>query len=75
MTHVVEVTHTGGPAAQVVVLAFVSSDIEGAPLQSLFAFDRIELAEGERRRLRYTPSAHDLSTVDEAGERRWERKE
>ena len=68
-THVVEVTNVGGRASQVVVLAFVCSDIPGAPLQSLIAFDRIALDAGESRQLPYTPSAHDLSTVDERGER------
>ena len=68
-THVVEVCNIGDRASQVVVLAFVSSDVPNAPLQSLFAFDRIALEAGESKRLRFTASAHDLSTVDEKGER------
>ena len=66
---VVEVMNTGGRASPVVVLAFVSSDIEGAPLQTLFGFRRVKLAVGETKRLRFTPTAHDLSVVDELGER------
>ena len=68
-THVVQVANVGDRASQVVVLAFASSGVPGAPLQTLFAFDRVALEAGESKRLRYAASAHDLSTVNDRGER------
>jgi beta-glucosidase len=43
-------------------------NVSGAPLQALRGFQRLHLAPGERRHIRFTLDSRDLSLVNDAGE-------
>jgi beta-glucosidase len=67
----VEVQNTGARAGEEVVQLYVS-DAEGsapAPVRALKGVRRIRLKPGERRRVAFTLTPHDLSLVDERGRR------
>jgi beta-glucosidase len=67
----VDVTNTGEVAADEVVEVYVSHPaVEGAPLRSLAAIDRVQLLPGETKRVPLRISNRDLSTVSPDGTRR-----
>ncbi|GAQ85726.1 Glycosyl hydrolase family protein [Klebsormidium nitens] len=71
----VTVQNTGSCTGQETVLLFVSPPEQavredGAALKSLIAFDKVELAPGERRNFAFTILVADLRIVDRNGERR-----
>ena len=68
--HAVVVSNIGTPGSERVVLVFLASDMPSAPLQTLFDFERIRLAAEQSQRLLFTPSALDMSTVDDDGQMR-----
>ena len=66
------VTNTGSRSGTVSVLAFAvppDAGTNGLPLKSLFGFQKVELAPGESKTLQFAVTAHDLSCVNESGER------
>ena len=68
----VEVQNTGGRAGDEVVQLYVT-DAGGSsltPVRALKGVRRVHLKSGERRRVSFTLTPHDLSLVDERG-RRW----
>ena len=81
--HQVEVTNTGTIAGDCVVMAFAvaqqnfhgtNRDEVGAPLKSLFGFQRLhDMAPGEKRSVLFSSTADDLSIVDTGGHR-WLKK-
>ncbi|WP_081996025.1 glycoside hydrolase family 3 protein [Croceibacterium mercuriale] len=67
----VQVTNSGAMDGEEVVQVYVSRPgMDGAPIRSLAAFERITLAKGESRTVCLTLDPRALSTVDAAGERR-----
>lgn len=65
------VTNTGARDGDEVVQLYLSRPgLDGAPIRSLAAFQRIALKQGESRAIRFTLSGRDLSTVDPDGTRR-----
>jgi beta-glucosidase len=66
----VRVTNTGKVAGDEVVQLYLSfPDVPGAPLRALRGFQRIRLAPGASRVVRFHLSRRDLSMVTEAGDR------
>ncbi|HEV2538486.1 MAG TPA: glycoside hydrolase family 3 C-terminal domain-containing protein [Frateuria sp.] len=63
----VTVRNDGARAGDEVVQAYLASDVPLAPRRALAAFRRVHLAPGERRRVEFTLSPRQLSTVDAAG--------
>jgi beta-glucosidase len=67
----VDVTNTGKTAGDEVVEVYVShSEVEGAPLRSLAAIQRVKLLPGETKPVPLRISNRDLSTVSPDGTRR-----
>jgi hypothetical protein len=72
----VDVQNVGDRVGQQTVLLFASPPEqavreEGAPMKSLIAFDKLELAPGEKQRIIFVVKAEkDLTIVDRAGNRR-----
>jgi beta-glucosidase len=67
----VDVTNTGKVAADEVVEVYVSHPaVEGAPLRSLAAIERVKLLPGETKQVPLRISNRDLSTVGQDGTRR-----
>jgi beta-glucosidase len=67
----VDVTNTGKVAGDEVVEVYVSHpEVEGAPLRSLAAMQRVKLLPGETKRVPLRISNRDLSTVSPDGTRR-----
>ncbi len=65
------VSNTGARDGEEVVQLYLSRPgLDGAPIRSLAAFQRIALKKSESRALRFTLSGRDLSTVDPDGTRR-----
>ncbi|MFI4923277.1 MAG: fibronectin type III-like domain-contianing protein, partial [Burkholderiales bacterium] len=54
---------------EVIELYLSFPKLPGAPLRALRGFQRIHLVPGEKRRVRLTLDARDLSLVNEAGDR------
>ena len=70
VTIAVNVTNTGGRDSDEVVQLYLSRpDMPDQPIRSLAAFDRIHLAKGEKRTVRFTLDERALSTVDAQGVR------
>ncbi len=66
----VDVRNTGGVAGDEVVQAYlVFPNVSGAPLRALRAFQRVNIRPGQKRSVRFTLSARDLSMVNEEGTR------
>lgn len=72
----VDVQNVGDSVGQETLLLFASPPEqavreEGAPMKSLIAFDKLELASGEKQRISFVVKAEkDLTIVDRAGNRR-----
>lgn len=67
----VDVTNTGDMDADEVVQLYLSHpDVPGAPIRSLAGFERVRLARGETRTVRFTLEDRALSLVGEDGVRR-----
>ena len=67
----VDVTNTGQAAADEVVQLYLTHEgFAGAPIRELKAFQHLHFAGGERRHVTFKLSERDLSSVDEAGQRR-----
>jgi len=67
----VDVTNTGARAGdEVVELYLTHHGVAGAPQRALKGFERIHLAQGERRRVAFTLHPDDLAIVTESGKRR-----
>lgn len=65
-----DVRNTGARAGDEVVQVYLSApDVALAPRRALVAFRRVHLASGQSRRIEFTLSPRDLSTVDAAGHR------
>jgi beta-glucosidase len=65
----VTVTNTGKEAGDEVAQLYLSfPKVPGAPLKALRGFQRVHLAPGESRKLRFELKARDMSMVTEAGE-------
>lgn len=70
VTLAVDVTNTGSFASDEVVQLYISRPgVAGAPIRSLAAFDRINLAPGETKTVRFAIDPRAMSVVDEAGNR------
>ena len=69
LTVAVTVRNEGARAGDEVVQAYLASDVPQAPRRALAAFRRVHLAPGEGRRVEFTLSPRQLSTVDAAGRR------
>jgi beta-glucosidase len=67
----VDVTNTGTMAADEVVELYLTHEgVPGAPMRELKGFHRVHLARGEKRSVAFALEERDLSSVDEAGQRR-----
>jgi beta-glucosidase len=66
----VDVTNTGAMASDEVVQLYLShTGVAGAPRRALQGFQRIHLAQGERKTVEFTLRDRALSVVDAAGQR------
>lgn len=65
----VEVRNSGERAGDEVVQLYVSRPMPGAPVRSLWGFQRVSLKPGEARALTFTVDARAMSVVDEDGNR------
>ncbi|HEY3835198.1 MAG TPA: glycoside hydrolase family 3 C-terminal domain-containing protein [Bryobacteraceae bacterium] len=66
----VDVRNSGKAGGEEVAQAYLMfPKVAGAPLRALRGFERVEMAAGRTRHLRFTLDARDLSCVNEAGER------
>jgi beta-glucosidase len=65
----VRVTNTGDRAGAEVAQLYVSRRTPGAPIRALQGFQRVTLAPGESREVRFTLDARALSLVDDRGDR------
>jgi beta-glucosidase len=67
----VDVANIGAMDGDEVVQLYASRPgVAGAPIRALAGFERIHLARGESRRVRFTLHGRDLSIVDPQGVRR-----
>ena len=67
----VDVTNDGGMDGDEVVQLYLGRPgMAGTPIRALAGFQRLHIPVGETRRVSFTLSARDLSTVDSNGERR-----
>ena len=65
----VTVTNTGKVAGDEVVQLYLSfPDVKGAPVRALRGFQRVHLAPGESKKVRFELKDRDLSMVSEAGD-------
>lgn len=65
----VEVRNSGARAGEEVVQLYASRPIPGAPVRSLWGFQRVSLNPGEARTLSFTVDAKAMSVVDKDGNR------
>jgi beta-glucosidase len=66
----VDVANTGDMAADEIVQLYLTHEgVALAPIRELKGFQRVHLARGERRSVRFTLHLRDLSSVDESGQR------
>ncbi|MEM6644121.1 MAG: glycoside hydrolase family 3 C-terminal domain-containing protein [Bacteroidota bacterium] len=69
----VAVTNTGKFDLEEVIQLYISPEknTQNLPLQSLKAFQRVDLKAGEKKSISFTVKAEDLKIVDEVGEKIW----
>jgi hypothetical protein len=78
VSYAVAVTNTGLVDADDAVLGFLvppNAGVDGAPLKTLFGFERVHVKAGDTKVVFLYPSAGDFAQVDRVGERRVQARE
>ena len=60
-----EVSNTGKMGGSISVLAYISSDVQGAPMKQLFSFQKIYLDAGESKKLFFSATVETFKVVNE----------